>query len=190
MTAFLPLLPYVGVLVLVVGLWGTHKFQVWDAHRKGVNEGRAEITAQVEQQRIAQEAENARIAQQAQAATTAAETAVRAADARAAQAQADATRAIQDRLAALRARVGDPRLGVRDGAGAAPAGETPRSAAGADGASAGADPAGRLAGCEADRTILIDTIAVNNGNHARCTARLEGWQGWYRDLQRNWNKGG
>lgn len=44
-----PVLPWVAMLAVLVGLWGAHKIQVALAHHAGVVEGRAELQPQLDQ---------------------------------------------------------------------------------------------------------------------------------------------
>lgn len=174
-----PFLPYIIAAAAIAGLYATHKAQVWNAHRTGVNEGEAKVQA----------AWDADVKRRNAAAKAVAE-AYGAALAESADWQkrwseehAKTFAPITARAAALpsavaRVRVPADAVRVLDDAVAAANGDAARPAAGAA-AQAGAAPAG----AETDLGALTRWGVAVADLYASCVAQVTGWQEFYARLR-------
>lgn len=124
----------------------------------------AAFKADVAAKGAAKESENARIQAQARAGAAAAAVAARLAEAQAWAAEEERAAALA-RLGGVVRDLADARRVLAAGSGgSAPAYAAPLAVR-TDAGGAGADPAGRLAACQADLTVLTDTLSINRVNH-------------------------
>jgi len=157
---------------IVLGLLLISNGLTWHYAARGAREALVAFKAETKAKAEAKENENARIQAQTRAAAAAAGVAASIAEGKAWSAEEERAAALV-RLGGVVRTLADARRVLSGAGGGAPAYASPVAVRGNAG-DTGADPARRLAACEADLTVLTSTMSVNRTNHERALIARNG----------------